>query len=278
MSDYLRKKWLELDARKAISAEREAAGLAPLNEAATLAGVEVRIAPPLPPPAVPPAETTDAAREARRRGVAAAIARGEEPAGRFEGIASALPPSVQAAADLPIERLKILKTLLPESLPRKTPMGGFMNRVRDVIPTLVGRGVSARCLEATAEALVVLEKARGFTWAGLKGIATVAKYCARHIQRATRLLEGAGLFQVMSVPYRDGDNWWRDANIYIATMDEEPVPLPADVEGADPVPPPPAFRALTGGARLAALFGLVLRDGGLSRPPAPKNRTRPAPA
>jgi hypothetical protein len=270
-ASFLRQKIAEADAKAAV-------------ESGAIASPPTGAPPPpplpavAPPRAVPSAETTDDAREARRRGVAAAIARGEEPAGRFEGIASALPAATQAAAGLPVRRLRILKNDVPASLPRQTPMARFMARVREVAATLVGQGVSARCLETTAESLVVMEKGRGFTWLGLNAIATVTKYCTRQIQRATRLLEGSGLFDIMNVPYREGDEWWRDANIYVATMDEEPAPLPADVEAPDPVVPASASRALGGGSRLAALFGLVLRAGGLNTSPASNYRTRPAPS
>jgi hypothetical protein len=246
LSDYLRRKWAELDARKA-------------GNAGT------------------PAEPQPA-REARRRGVEAAIARGEEPTGRFEGIAAVLPPSVQAAAGIPVRPPRILKADVPDSIPRKTPKTSFMPHVRVMILSVLGRGVSKRCLEDVAEAVVILERDRGFTWAGLKSIATVSRYCVRHVWRALRLLIAAGLFHFMHVPYREGDEWWRDANIYVATMDEEPAPVPADVDAPDPVVPASVSRELGGGARLAALFGLVLRADGLNTSAATNYRTRPRPA
>lgn len=230
-------------------------------------------------PAAHPAETADAAREARRRGVVAAIARDEEPAGGFKPVSVGLPPSVQAAAGLRVERVRILKADVPASLPRRTPKAPFMARVREVVKGLAGHGVSERCLEDVAEACLYFEEKRGgFAQVGLNAIATVARYCARHVQRALHLLEGGGLFDVLNVPYREGDEWWRDANIYVATMDEEPAPLPADVEGPDPVLPASTSRALGGASRLAALFGLVLRAGGLNTSPAHNYRTRTAPA
>lgn len=224
-------------------------------------------------------ETAEDARAARRRGVAAAIARDEEPRGQFQPVSAALPTSTQAATGLPAQRLRILRSDVPASIPRETPMAAFMARVRQAAKGLSGQGVSPRCVEAAAEACVVLERKRGgFAWTGFNGLATVAGYCARQLQRAMRWLEGQGLIDVMNVPYREGDEWWRDANIYVPTMDAEPSPLPADTAGPDPVLPASTSRALGGGARLAALFGLVLRAGGLNTSPVRNYRGRPAPA
>jgi hypothetical protein len=226
-----------------------------------------------------PADPVQAAREARRRGVAAAIARGEEPQGDYRSIETALPQATRAAAGLRAQRLRILRADVPASLPRETPKAAFMARVRAASKGLSGLGVSARCVEAAAEAYLVLERKQGgFAWGGFNSLATIAGYCARHIQRAMRWLEGAGLLDVLNTPYREGDEWWRDANIYVATMDAEPAPLPADVAGKDPVLPAATSRALGGAARLAALFGLVLRAGGLNTSPARDYRARGSPA
>src|SRR6266481_3276664 len=146
----------------------------------------------------PVSETAEQAREARRRGVTAAIARGEEPGGRFQSLAAALPSSTRAAAGMRVQRLRILKSDVPDSLARETPMAAFMARVRAAAKRLEGQGVSPRCVEATAEACVVLERKRGgFAWAGLNSFATLAGYCTRQIQRAMRWLEGQGLIDVM---------------------------------------------------------------------------------
>jgi hypothetical protein len=278
MSDYLRQKWAELDARKTIEAEREAAGLPPLDETALLAGIKARVAPPAPPPTARPVETMEAAREARRRGVAAAIARDQEPAGRFEGIASVLPAATQSAAGLPVKRLRILKNDVPASLPRATPPAALFARVRAWVRSTVPHGVSERCYEAAAKAYLYFEGKRGgLAQVGYKGFAAVAGYCERQMQRALKGLEGAGIFDILNVPYREDDEWRRDENIYVATIDAEPPPVPADIDAPDPVLPASVSRALGGGSRLAALFGLVLRAGGLNTSPASNYRTRPAP-
>ena len=231
-----------------------------------------------PAPAPFPETTTDA-REARRRGVEAAIERDEEPAGRFEGIAAVLPPSTQAAAGLRVERLRILRANVPDSLPRKTPAAALYARVRTWFKGTTPHGVSLRCYEATAKAYLYFEEKRGgFAQVGYKGWAAVSGYCARHTQRAALGLEGAGILDIMNVPYREDDEWRRDENILVATIDAEPPPVPADVEAPDPVLPASVSRALGGGARLAALFGLVLRAGGLNTPAATNYRNRPRPA
>jgi hypothetical protein len=244
------------------------------------------LSPPLPPTraelrgAGQSLEEQQAAATAKARAKEAADRRLEERDRRkLPTVGAALPASTQAAAGLRVERVRILKNDVPESLPRKTPKAAFMAHVRKVVKGLRGRGVSERCLEDVAEGYFYFEDKRGgFAQVGLNGFAAVVRYCARHIQRAWRLLEGGGLFDVMNVPYREGDEWWRDANIYVATMDEEPPPLPADVEGPDPAVPASASRALGGASRLAALFGLALRAGGLNKFPASNYRTRPAPA
>jgi hypothetical protein len=194
-------------------------------------------------------------------------------------VGAALPASTQAAAGLPVERLRILRQDVPDLLPRKTPAAAFYARVRAWAEGAMRHGVSARCYEAAAKAYLYFEGKRGgLAQVGYRGMAAISGYCARQMQRAILGLEGAGLLDVMNVPYREGDEWWRDANIYVATMDEEPPPLPADVDGPDPVLPTSVSRALGGASRLAALFGLVLRAGGLNTSPASNYRTRPAPA
>jgi hypothetical protein len=138
--------------------------------------------------------------------------------------------------------------------------------------------VSERCYEATAEAYLYFERKRGgFAQVGYKGWAAITGYCERQVQRAVKGLEGAGIFDILNVPYREDDEWRRDENIYVATVDAEPPPVPADVDAPDPVLPASVSRALGGGSRLAALFGLVLRAGGLNTSPASNYRTRPAP-
>jgi hypothetical protein len=139
--------------------------------------------------------------------------------------------------------------------------------------------VSERCYEAAAKAYLYFEGKRGgLAQVGYKAIAAVAGYCERQMQRALKGLEGAGILDILNVPYREDDEWRRDENIYVATIDAEPPPVPADVDAPDPVLPASASRALGGGSRLAALFGLVLRAGGLNTSPASNYRTRPAPS
>lgn len=209
----------------------------------------------------------------------AAIARGDEPEGRFQSLADALPPSTQSAAGLPVKRLRILKSDVPASLPRETPAAAFHARVRAFAESASPHGVSVRCYEAAAKAYLYFERKRGgLAQVGYKGMAAIAGYCERQMQRAVKGLEGAGILDVLNVPYREDDEWRRDENIYVATIDAEPPPVPADVDAPDPVVPASASRALGGGTRLAAWFGLVLRAGGLNTSPASNYRFRPAPA
>jgi hypothetical protein len=234
-------------------------------------------APRLPP--TPPRESEDEARKARRRGIEAAIERDEEPSGKFQGVAAVLPPSVQAAAGLRVERLRILKANVPASLPRETPPAALYARVRAWFEGMPPHGVSRRCYEAAAKTYLHFEEKRGgFVQAGYKAWAAFSGYCARHMQRAVIGLEGAGILDIMNVPYRDNDEWRRDENIYVATMDAEPPPVPADVDAPDPIVPAWVSRALGGASRLAAWFGLALRAGGLNTTPASNYRTRPRPA
>jgi hypothetical protein len=242
--------------------------------------------PPLPAAPVTPAPRvqapamprTEEAREARRRGVVAAINRGEEPEGKPRSVAQALPAATQRAAGLRVERVRILRALVPASLPRETAAALWKARILAAVAQLPNHGVSERCYELVADAILYWErKGKGFAQIGLPGLAKVARYCVRQLQRAINGLEATGMLDVVNVLHREDNEWRRDENIYVPTIDAEPAPLPADVAAADPVLPASVSRALGAGARLAALFGMVLRDGGLNVFAPRGDRVRPAP-
>ena len=236
---------------------------------------------PMPADPEPEPDSPDAARAARRRGLVAAIARGEEPAGAPRPISAMLPPQVQAAARIRVNHWKVHKADVPERIDRETAAGDWFARIRAAAAG--GHpGLSWHAIEKYAEKLIYVERRDrvGFVQRTGEQFAKLMGYCERHVTRLKNWFEAHGLFDVLNVLVRDADGLLvRGANIYVPTVDVPPAPLPADVEGADPVPSAAASRAFGGLARLAALFGLRERPWGLNATPISSSRLRrPAPA
>lgn len=153
---------------------------------------------------------------------------------------------------------------VPKNIDRRTDERACFAIVTDTARKFPHPGISGHAIDDVVAGYCRIEQQQntGMVRATLKFMAAVTGYSMRHLQRVNRWLEAHGLFDVMNEMIRvEGFGLYRRNNIYVIAVDAAPVPLSADVPGADVRPAP---RTTGGLARLAALFGLVARPRGLN--------------
>jgi hypothetical protein len=190
-------------------------------------------------------------------------------------VGDALSPATRAAAGLRVNHHKIHKADV-KPIERETDASAWYALIRARHRDARGERPGLAFVLRVCGAIVAAEVADGMGFARrtYQELARWAGCCSRTVERCVRFLETHNLLDTLNVLYRTTDGaLWRDANIYVPTIDRPLAPLPADVKGADPVRSMAMSRVFGGLSRLAALFGLRQRPWGLNATPISPTRS-----